>query len=394
MSRPQRKKIRFTGADIAEPNSIRTGHDLLVHDGLIEAIIPRAEDTPSHETVDASGLTLSPGFIDIQVNGGGGVLFNDDPTIRGAQAIFDAHHAFGTTAILPTLITGKAEALESAIESMTNVSEKDAPGLIGLHLEGPFLNKAKKGIHDEGFMRPPSRADLKGLLGAKIETLLVTLAPEVVGPQTIRILSDNGIHVAAGHTKANYQQTRDALDAGLSGFTHLFNAMPPMLSRDPGPVAAALESEAWCGIIADGHHVHEAALRLALSAKADGRMILVTDAMPTVGTDDTSFALGDRTITLDDGRLTGTDGTLAGSALTMIDAVRFAVTRLGQPLHRALAMASSEPAAFLGRQDSRGIIAPGRRADLCALDDKLQVVDVTLSEKVEKFLSSATPPKT
>ena len=266
---------------------------------VVVASDPRIRAAQIH---DLRGLTLAPGFIDCQVNGGGGVLFNDAPTVDGIRRIAQAHRKFGTTGLLPTLISDDAATLRAAIAATRAAIRQRVPGVLGIHLEGPFLAPQRKGIHDAAKFRAPTAKDVDLIAVTDAGRVLVTLAPERVAPQTIRALVERGVILSAGHTAATWAQTRVALDSGVRGFTHLFNAMSPLQSREPGVVGAALEDcTSWCGIIVDGHHVHPAALRVALAAKPRGKVFLVTDAMPPVGSDDAQFTLNGETITCLDG---------------------------------------------------------------------------------------------
>jgi N-acetylglucosamine-6-phosphate deacetylase len=319
------------------------------------------------------GIWLAPGFIDAQVNGGGDVLFNDRPTPEGLATIVKAHRRFGTTALMPTLLSDTRDKMRQALHAVQAVLGVE-PGVLGLHFEGPFLSHDKAGIHDLSKLRSPEPPDLEILTSLHGGVTLVTLAPERVPPGFIAKLSGAGVRVSLGHSMATYAQTREALSEGLTGFTHLFNAMRPLASREPGPIAVALEEPgAWFGLIVDGEHVAPTMLRLAL--RGVGRPMLVTDAMPPVGGSRSSFALCGRDITVRDGRCTTADGRLAGSELDMASAVRNAVRLLGLPLTVALRLASAAPAAFLGLADRLGHIAPGCRADLVALDpDEIRVL--------------------
>jgi len=318
---------------------------------------------------------LAPGFIDIQVNGGGGVLLNDAPTEAGIRRIVAAHRKHGTTGLLPTLITDRVEVMEELASRAAGALQ--IPGVLGFHLEGPALNKARKGIHLEPEIRVPDARDVAAIKSfAGCGRSLVTLAPECVAPALIDDLAHAGLRVAAGHSDASAAQIKQAADQGLTGVTHLFNAMSQLTARAPGVVGAALDDDRlFAGIICDGLHVDAVGLRLAYRCKGRDRLMLVSDAMALVGTGQQHFMLQGRRITLEDGRLTGPDGTLAGAHLTMMEAVRNAVAWLGVGLADALAMASRTPAACLGFEHERGAIATGYRADLVAFNSRFEVVE-------------------
>ena len=340
---------------------------IVIEGGRISALMPRAE-LPRGIDVDvlSDGLWLAPGFIDLQVNGGGDVLFNDAPTPEGIAAIATAHRKFGTTSLLPTLITDTAEKMQAALAAVQTVRGRH-PSVLGIHFEGPFLSPDRAGVHCIRHIRAPSAADIDMLTAARAGAMLITLAPERVPAGFIARLVASGIRVSLGHSAATYQQTRAAMAEGLTGFTHLFNAMPPLLGRAPGPIAAALETAgAWYGLIVDGVHVDPAVLRVAL--RGAGHPMLVTDAMPPVGGRRASFTLYGEEICAADGRCTTEDGTLAGAALDMASAVRNCVRMLDVPLERALSFASAHPADFIGLGASLGRIAPGFDAQLVAFD--------------------------
>jgi len=308
---------------------------------------------------------LAPGFIDVQVNGGADVLFNDAPTSEGIGAIVAAHRRFGTTALLPTLITDTADKMQAARNAVDTAILRE-PGVLGIHFEGPFLSPDRPGVHDPALIRTPDDADRKFLIRPAPGITVVTLAPERVPAGFVAGLAKAGVRVCLGHSAASYDETRTALAEGLAGFTHLFNAMPPMLARAPGPAAAALEmAGAWYGLIVDGVHVAPAMLRLAL--RGAGRPMLVTDAMPPVGGSGQGFRLYGEEIVVSEGQCVRADGTLAGSALDMASAVRNCVRLLGLGLPDALRLASTEPAAFLGVDGRLGRLRSGYRADLVAL---------------------------
>ncbi len=313
-----------------------------------------------------NGAWLAPGFIDTQVNGGGDVLFNDQPNREGIVAIVKAHRRFGTTALMPTFLSDSREKMHQASSAVKAVLAAE-PGVLGIHFEGPFLSPKKAGVHDPRRLRSPDPADVELLKPLPGGVTLVTLAPERVAPGFIRQLAAAGTRVSLGHSMATYAQTTVALSEGLTGFTHLFNAMRPLASREPGPIAAALEErEVWFGMIADGVHVAPAMLRLAL--RGAGRPMLVTDAMPSVGGSRSAFTLYGKEIIVRGGCCTTEDGILAGTALDMASAVRNCVRLLGLPLTEALRLASAAPAGFLGLEDRLGHIARGYRADMVAFD--------------------------
>ena len=338
-----------------------------IEEGVVRGILRRNE-LPAGILIRIlpKGAWLAPGFIDTQVNGGGDVLFNDDPSPRGIDAIAVAHRRFGTTALLPTLISDTPEKMRAARDAVDAAASIN-PGIVGLHYEGPFLSPLRPGIHDPAMFRRPTPDDFEILTSRRGGVTLVTLAPEEVPSGFIAMLVAAGVRVSLGHSMATYSQTRAALCEGLTGFTHLFNAMRPLASREPGPVAAALEKPGtWFGIIVDGEHVAPAMLRLAL--RGLGRPMLVTDAMPPIGGTRTRFWLCGQEITAREGRCATADGTLAGSVLDMGSAVRNCVRLFDMPLAQALSLASASPAAFLGIDDRLGHLAPRYRADMVALD--------------------------
>ncbi|WP_426690621.1 N-acetylglucosamine-6-phosphate deacetylase [Rhodanobacter ginsengiterrae] len=367
--------IALTNARVLTPDGWRNDVAVLL-DGerivdLLPPTDPRARAAEQH---DLRGAMLLPGFIDVQVNGGGGVLFNEAPTVATLRRIGTAHRRFGTTGFLPTLISDDPAVMAEALRAVEQALAEGVPGVLGIHLEGPYLAPARKGVHDAKYFHAPGSDELALLCAPRRGVRLITLAPDQVPLASIGALVDAGLIVCAGHTAADYATTRAALDAGVRGFTHLFNAMTPFGSREPGVVGAALEDAgSWCGIIVDGHHVHPASLRVAIAAKPRGQMLLVTDAMPPVGSDHPDYVLNGETITVRDGICQTAQGVLAGSALDMAGAVRNAVQMLGLPLDEAVRMASTYPAAFLGLGESHGRIAAGYRADLVVLDDDYAV---------------------
>jgi len=367
--------LALAGARIFDGAHLVEGRAVIIDGTTIAAVLPN-RDIPSGTRIRQVDGLLAPGFIDVQVNGGGGVLFNATPTVEGIAAIGAAHRRFGTTGYLTTLITDTRATMGKAIAATREAIARKIPGVLGVHLEGPFLNPERKGVHDPRLMRPMEEEDIALVTSLEMGRTLMTIAPEKVSPPTIKRLAQAGIVLSAGHTTASYETIAAAQAAGLTGVTHLFNAMPPLAGRDPGPIGAALDDPGlFVGLIVDLFHVSAPSLRVALAAKGWERMMLVTDAMPSVGSNLTTFEIDGNTITRADGRLTRADGTIAGSDLDMASAVRNCVGRLGLPLEAALHMAARAPAEFLGLGGELGRIARGYRASLVCLDDDLQVTE-------------------
>lgn len=351
-------------------------HALIIDGDRIRDLVPLAALPADITRCDLGGRMLLPGLFDTQVNGGGGALFNDAPSVATLRTIAAAHRQYGTTALLPTLISDDLAVVEKAIAAVEQAINEKVPGIVGIHLEGPFLNPARKGVHNAEKFRTIDEAAFNLLTSLKVGKTLVTLAPELTTPEIIRRLADAGVTVAAGHSAADYAQTRAALAAGLSSFTHLFNAMTPFTSREPGMVGAALEdAESYCGIIVDGYHVHPATLKVAVAAKTKGRMVLVTDAMPTVGAANKEFILNGEVIRSENGRCATATGTLAGSDLDMLSAVRNSVALLGLELSEAVRMASVYPAAMMGLENELGSLKPGYKANMILVDDELNLLN-------------------
>jgi len=355
------------------PAGLRENVCVLIDDGRIRAL--SSEPAADAEQIDLGGRILLPGFIDTQVNGGGGVLFNDSPTVEAIAAIGAAHRRYGTTGFLPTLISDDLDVVARAIEAVDAAIAAGVPGVLGIHIEGPFLSEKRHGIHDLARLRKFDGRAFDLLTSLKHGRTLVTVAPEIVAASEIQAMAARGLIVAAGHTDADYETVHNAIDHGLTGFTHVFNAMSPLMNRAPGAVGAALEDDRTiAGIIVDGHHLHPATVRIALKAKGPERLMLVTDAMPSVGTTDINFMLQGRRIHEEDGLLRDDEGVLAGSSLDMASAVRNLMAQTGAPLRTAVGMASAVPAHFLRLADETGTIAAGLRADLILVDDDLNVL--------------------
>jgi N-acetylglucosamine-6-phosphate deacetylase len=362
----------------------RNNAAVLIENGRIRGLAAPGEvprDWPQRRLPD--GALLAPGFIDLQVNGGGGILLNDDPTPEGMRAIARAHRRYGTTACLPTLITDSPQQTKAAIAAARTAAGND--GVLGVHLEGPFISPARSGIHRADHIAVPHLSDLDWLADlAGAGRSLVTLAPERLPGGFLTRLTATGIRVSAGHSEATAAVMMRAVAEGLTGITHLFNAMPPFAGRAPGIIGAAFaEKRLTAGIIVDGIHVDPIAVEAAFAAKGADAMALVTDAMPSVGTRLNQFQLMGRTISLSEGRLTAQDGTLAGAHLDMASAVRNAVKLAKLPLEAALRAASLTPATFLGLEHERGALFCGARADMVALTPDLDVIG-TWVEGVEQ----------
>ncbi len=344
-----------------------------IDNGIVTAIKPQSSVGSDSKVVEL----LVPGFIDIQVNGGGGYLLNQHTDANAVEHIFYAHQRFGTTAMLPTLITDSEEKMQQAVSAIITARKSLPNAIVGVHFEGPWLSQARKGVHPENYIRAAKESELKMLRTSGLGQVMITLAPENVAPEVIRELVEDGIIVFLGHSAATAAQTSAALEAGATGFTHLFNAMSPMQSREPGMVGTALASgSAYAGLIVDGYHVDPTCCNVAVRAMSKERVCLVTDAMALTASDATQMPFFETTITKSDNRLTTPDGTLAGSCLTMIDAVRNTVKHCNVVLEDALYMAATTPAAAIGIQESQGSIAAGQLANFVALDQQLQITEV------------------
>ena len=370
----------LTGARLFTGEAMLDGFALVLEGERIVDLVPDGNIPAGAAVVRCpQGSILAPGFIDAQANGAGGVLFNDEPTEAAVLAIAKALRRSGGTGLLPTLITDDRAKMAKAAEAVIAASRHPGSGILGIHFEGPFISPSRPGVHDPRYIRPLAEEDIAFLTSLPERLpqgrVLLTLAPEQVEDGAIARLAESGIVLSAGHTIASFERTCSAIEHGLRGFTHLFNAMPGISSRQPSVTTAALTSHTtWCGIIVDGIHVHPAVLKMALAAKGLDRFFLVTDAMPPVGTNATTFELYGRRILRREGRLVTEDGTLAGADIDMASAVRNSVHMLGLPLEEALAMASLRPAEFLRLDDRFGRLAPGYRADLVLLGQNLEVL--------------------
>jgi N-acetylglucosamine-6-phosphate deacetylase len=374
------KHLALTGARIFDGTDWHDDAALIVADGLVETIAGRSTIPPEAEVVDLDGGILAPGFIDLQVNGGGGVMLNDHPDLASIETICRAHVPFGTTALLPTLITDTPEITAAAIAAGAEAAKRKLPGFLGLHLEGPHLSLSRKGAHDPKLIRPMNAADQAALIAArgKLPVLQTTVAPESVTAAQVEALAKAGIVVSLGHSDTDYATATAYAGAGASMATHLFNAMSQIGNREPGLAGAAIDGGTiFAGLIADGIHVHPATIEIALKAKqGPARIFLVTDAMATIGTNMTEFTLNGRTIYRKEGSLRLADGTLAGADLDMISAVRFMHQVVGIDLAEALRMASLYAAEAVGQSHRLGRFAKGTAADIVALSDDLAMKGV------------------
>ena len=366
--------VAFVNGRVLTDAGVEEGLTVLTGSAHIASVTRMNHAQIQAEKIDLGGKLLLPGFVDTQVNGGGGALFNDRPTIDTIDEIGKVHRRFGTTAFLPTLVSDDLSVVADAIAATREAILAGVPGVLGIHIEGPFLNEDRKGVHDASKIRHLDEEAFRLLTRPTGGKTLITLAPEKTTPQMIRRLAEAGVVVSAGHSNATYREVMAALESGLTGFTHLFNAMSQITVREPGVVGAALaHAESWCSIIVDGYHVDPVVLKLALQCKRRDRFILVTDAMPSVGADVKSFNLLGRTITAKNGVCIDEDGTLAGSDIDMATAVRNTVRLLDVDIADAARMASRYPADFLGLSQSFGRIAEGYRANLIVVDDDLTV---------------------
>ena len=368
----------YHGGSVFDGVALQEGLGLRVEQGGVAAIGPVAS-LGAGERVDLGGDILAPGFVDLQVNGGGGVMFNDDPSVDTLRRIALAHRGLGATAILPTLITDTREKTVAAIAAAKAAIAAGVPGIAGLHLEGPHLSVARKGAHDAALIRPMEEADLAALIAAAqdLPALMLTLAPENATTDQVRALVAAGAVVSLGHTDAGFATCLRYAEAGARCATHLFNAMSQLGNREPGLVGAVLAcGDLSAGLIADAIHVHPEAMRAAWAAKrGPGQIFLVSDAMAPAGTDQTAFELEGRQICRVDGRLTLADGTLAGADLDLITALRVLHHQVGVPLEQALAAATRVPAELMGLA-GLGRLCPGVSSPLIRISADLSGVDV------------------
>ncbi len=374
--------VALSGARVFDGDTIRSGLSVVIDGPRIVAVVADSQLAGTVEHCRLDGGLLAPGFIDVQVNGGGGALLNAEPAAATVRRIAEAHRKFGTTGLLPTVITDTPDVLTKAISAVKEAIANETPGVLGIHIEGPFLDVQRKGAHDARFIRGIGPADLTAIANLDCGSVMLTLAPNRVAPADIKYLAGRGVLVSLGHSEASFDEAEAAVKAGARAFTHLFNAMSQMNGRDPGMVGAALAcSDCYCGLIADGFHVHDVAMKIALAAKPGHRMMLISDAMPAAAGGPDTFELQGRTVRRVNGRLQLDDGTLAGCNLTMDEAVRYCVQKLGVAVEEALRMASFNPACFLRRDHQLGRIRPGYLASMVHLDDDLHVAKTWINGK-------------
>ncbi len=366
----------FTGARLFDGKRFFDDHALVVEGASIQALVPLRDCPRGGDEIDLGGGILAPGFVDWQINGGGGALFNAEPTIDGIARIAAAHRREGVTGFLPTVVTDDPEVLAAAL-SAARVAHVRVPGALGIHVEGPFIDPRRKGVHPAEWIRPMREKDAEALIAMRAGVMVVTLAPASVPLEMIARLARSGIVVSLGHSEATAEEAAAVFDAGARAVTHLYNAMSQLGSRAPGVVGATLsDPRVVCGLIADGEHAHPAAYRTAIAAKGPRGVALVSDAMPPAAGGPDTFELQGRRITCVGHKLVDESGTLAGAAITMRDAVIYVANTLGLPLAHALTMATLTPARLLGLEDRIGRLAPGRHADLVHLTDALDVAGV------------------
>lgn len=360
-------KLTLIADQLFDGEQLHQQRPLSIEDGYIREL-----DTVSGATeVRLKGL-LAPGFIDCQVNGGGGLLFNQAPTVATLQHMVQTHARYGTTSMLPTIISSDYEVALQGATAVSQALSSGLPGIIGIHFEGPHLNDVKRGIHNLSVLRPAADHELALYHRKDLGTVLVTVAPENFTAEQISVSVKQQVLVSLGHSNATAAQTQAALEAGATGFTHLFNAMSPLTSREPGMTGIALtDPKSWCGLIADGHHVHPLCAQLALKLKPPGKMLLVTDAMWTPDAPQQEFRFEDHAISLHNKRLQSSTGQLAGAAISMLDAINYTISTLKVETLEALRMASLYPAQFLGRSAEIGQLKPDCRADLVQLTSSM-----------------------
>jgi N-acetylglucosamine-6-phosphate deacetylase len=371
----------LAGATVFDGDTFIQNGVVVIDGDRISSVESNDKARHGNKSQNLKGGYLVPGFIDIQVNGGGGALLNEHPTLATVMKIAESHRKFGTVGMLPTVITDAPDIISAAREAVSQAINESVPGVLGIHIEGPFLDKVRKGAHDPRFIRGMTARDIKELISTDIATTMLTVAPNRVSTKDIKALTSRGIRISLGHSDATCEEAHLALNAGATAFTHLFNAMSQLTGREAGMVGAAMSSDSFVGLIADGYHVHPASLIAAINAKGINRCMLITDAMATSAGGPATFELQGRKVTRNRGKLTLADGTLAGSNLTMDEAIRYCVNTLRIELGDTLRMASLTPATFLGLEKQLGRIRSGYLASLVHLDKDLKVKQTWINGK-------------
>ena len=365
----------FNGIDFIEHKV------LLIDDQHIAGIVNENSIPTDFLIKKLDGGILSPGFIDLQVNGGGGKLFNNSPDKESLNTIISAHQYFGTTSIMPTVISDSLNILQKCTDTISNEIDNNH-SLLGIHIEGPFFNVKYRGVHQKQYINTINASYLNLFETLDKFPVMLTLAPECISIKQLKHLKSLGFKILAGHTDANYDQLEEAVKYGLDGFTHLFNAMGQISAREPGVVGSAFDfDETSASIIVDLHHVHPSLINLSFKQKPKGKLFFVSDSMATINHGEPSFELYDEVVSESNGRIINSEGKLAGSSITQIDAIKNAYQKCSIPLESAISMATLYPAEYLGVSDYIGQLKKGYRADLAHFDSNFHVQNVWLAGK-------------
>ena len=365
----------FNGIDFIEHKA------LLIEDQYIAGIVNKDAIPTDFQVKKIEGGILSPGFIDLQVNGGGGKLFNNSPNKESLNTIISAHQYFGTTSIMPTVISDSLNILQKCTDTISNEIDNNH-SLLGIHIEGPFFNVKYRGVHQKQYINTINASYLNLFETLDKFPVMLTLAPECISIKQLKHLKSLGFKILAGHTDANYDQLEEAVKYGLDGFTHLFNAMGQISAREPGVVGSAFDfDETSASIIVDLHHVHPSLINLSFKQKPKGKLFFVSDSMATINHGEPSFELYDEVVSESNGRIINSEGKLAGSSITQIDAIKNAYQKCSIPLESAISMATLYPAEYLGVSDYIGQLKKGYRADLAHFDSNFHVQNVWLAGK-------------
>ena len=374
-------KKAITGSKLFDGKEFIEHKALLIDDQHIAGITNEDDIPPDFEVQKLDGGILSPGLIDLQVNGGGGKLFNNSPDKDSLNTIISAHQYFGTTSIMPTVISDSLNILQKCTDTISN-EIKNNHSLLGLHIEGPFFNVKYRGVHQKQYINTINASYLNLFETLDKFPVMLTLAPECISIKQLKHLKSLGFKILAGHTDANYDQLEEAIKYGLDGFTHLFNAMGQISAREPGVVGSAFDfDETTASIIVDLHHVHPSLINLSFKQKPKGKLFFVSDSMATINHGEPSFELYDEVVSESNGRIINSEGKLAGSSITQIDAIKNAYQKCSIPLESAISMATLYPAEYLGVSDYIGQLKKGYRADLAHFDSNFHVQNVWLAGK-------------